>query len=58
MLRREMGFPVAPDPAVAKQFQELRYLEQSIGRAGLLAMRPLLPQSSRDLWEIQQHNAA
>jgi len=58
MLRREMGFPVAPDPTVAKQLQELRYLEQSIGRAGLLAMRPLLPQSSRDLWETQQHTAA
>ena len=52
LLMREAGFPVAPDPSLAGRFKELRYLEQSIGPAGRLAMAPLLSQSSRELWEM------
>jgi len=32
--------------------KELAYLESSIGRAGMRAVAPLLPRSSRDLWEL------
>ncbi len=52
LLMREAGFPVAPDPSLAGRFKELRYLEQSIGPAGRMAMAPLLPRSSRELWEM------
>jgi RsiW-degrading membrane proteinase PrsW (M82 family) len=56
LLMREAGFPVAPDPSLAGRFKELRYLEQSIGPAGRMAMAPLLPCSSRELWEMHLLN--
>jgi protease PrsW len=60
LLRREMGFPVEPDPELPGQFKELKFLESQIGRAGKLALGPLLGQSRRDVWELQQlaENAA
>jgi hypothetical protein len=33
------------------RFTELKFLEQSIGRTGLLAMSPLFHFSDRDLWQ-------
>lgn len=54
LLRREMGFPVAPDPELAGHLKELRYLESQIGRAGQLALAPLLGRSRRDIWEMEQ----
>jgi protease PrsW len=52
LLMREAGFDAAPDPAVKAKFAELRYLEKSIGRTGLLALRPFLHTSTRDLWQL------
>jgi RsiW-degrading membrane proteinase PrsW (M82 family) len=54
LLRREMGFPVIPDTALPAQFRELRWLESRMGRAGQRALVPLLGQSKRDVWELQQ----
>jgi len=54
LLRREMGFPVTSDPELPGQLRELTWLESRIGRAGKLALSPLIGQSRRDLWEIQQ----
>ncbi len=54
LLRREMGFPVVSDPELPAQLRELAWLESRIGRAGKLALSPLIGQSRRDLWEIQQ----
>ena len=54
LLRREMGFPVVPDPELPGQLRELSWLESRIGRAGKLALSPLIGQSRRDLWELQQ----
>lgn len=54
LLRREMGFPIAPDPGLPSEIKELRYLESQIGRAGRLALAPLLGQSRRDLWELER----
>jgi RsiW-degrading membrane proteinase PrsW (M82 family) len=54
LLRREMGFPVDPDPELPAQLKELKFLESQIGRAGKLALGPLLGQSRRDIWELQQ----
>jgi protease PrsW len=54
LLRREMGFPVLSDPELPAQLRELTWLESRIGRAGKLALSPLIGQSRRDLWELQQ----
>ena len=51
-MRREVGLEVPPDPALESHFKELRYLEKSIGPTGMLAIRPLLSQTPRDLWEM------
>ncbi len=54
LLRREMGFPVTPDPELPGQLKELKFLDSQIGRAGKMALGPLLGQSRRDVWELQQ----
>ena len=53
LLRREMGFPVEPDPQLPAQLKELKFLESQIGRAGKMALAPLLGQSRRDIWEMR-----
>lgn len=52
LLLREVGLEVAPDPELESLFAELKYLEKSIGPTGMLAVRPLLSQTPRDLWEM------
>jgi RsiW-degrading membrane proteinase PrsW (M82 family) len=54
LMLREAGMGVPHDPILESHFKELRYLEKSIGPTGMLAVRPLLSQTSRDLWEIHQ----
>ena len=54
LLRREMGFPPAPDPELPAKLKELAYLERQFGRAGKLALNPLLGSGRRDVWELQQ----
>jgi len=52
LLMRESGFDIPPDPAVQDQFNEMHYLERSIGKTGLLALAPFIHTSSRDLWQL------
>ena len=52
LLMRENGFDVTPDEPTKAKFAELRYLETSIGRTGLLAIQPLLHMSHKDLWQL------
>jgi RsiW-degrading membrane proteinase PrsW (M82 family) len=52
LMMREAGFEAPPDPALKDTFAELRYLEQSIGRTGLLALAPFLHTDTRDLWQL------
>jgi RsiW-degrading membrane proteinase PrsW (M82 family) len=54
LMLREAGFEVPPDPTLEAHFKELRYLEKSIGPTAMLAVRPLLSQSPRDLWEMHR----
>jgi hypothetical protein len=51
LLARQSGFVVPPDPDMEGRFSELKFLEHSIGRTGLLAMSPLFHFSDRDLWQ-------
>lgn len=52
LLMRESGFAVEPDPAVQAKFDEMTYLQKSIGKTGLLALLPFLRMSNRDLWQM------
>jgi RsiW-degrading membrane proteinase PrsW (M82 family) len=52
LLAREAGLEVPPDELTQAQFEELRYLEKSIGPTGLLAMRPFLMMERADLWQL------
>ncbi len=54
LLLREAGLEVDPDPELESMFAELKYLEKSIGPTGMLAVRPLLSQTPRDLWEMHR----
>lgn len=52
LLMREAGFDAEPDPSIRGKFEELRYLERSIGSTGMLAMHPFIHTSTRDLWQL------
>ena len=52
LLMRESGFDVPLDDATREKFTELEYLETSVGKTGLLALRPLLHMSHKDLWQL------
>ncbi len=52
LLMKKAGFDAPADPEVDARFQELKYLEQSIGVTGRLALAPIFSMSSRDLWQF------
>jgi protease PrsW len=52
LMMRENGFDVPVDEETKAKFTEMRYLEQSIGRTGLLAIQPMLHMSHKDLWQL------
>jgi len=52
LMMRESGFDVPVDQATRDTFTELRYLRKSIGPTGLLALKPMLGMSHRDLWQM------
>ena len=52
LMMRENGFDVPLDDATRDKFAELDYLEGSIGKTGLLALKPMLHMSHRDLWQL------
>jgi hypothetical protein len=52
LLMRENGFDVPVDEETKAKFEEMRYLEKSIGRTGLLALQPVLPMSQKELWQL------
>jgi len=52
LLMREAGFKVKPDPDIEERFEELKYLEQSIGRTGQLAVAPIFNMSDHDIWQL------
>lgn len=58
LLAREAGFEAAPDPTLPSKFEELRYLEQSIGRTGMRALQPFLYTTTQDLWQLNMLDEA
>ena len=53
LLKLEAGFDSPPDPEVKSKFEELGYLERSIGLTGKLALFPLLANSARVVWQLR-----
>ena len=53
LMMRESGFEATIDEATRAKFAEMRYLEGSVGRTGLLALGPLLHGSNRDVWQLK-----
>jgi hypothetical protein len=54
LMLRESGFEEPPlDDEVKAQIAELHYLEQSLGKSGLLALRPIVMATGKDLWQLQ-----
>jgi len=52
LIAREAGIELPADPEVSASFEEIRYLRKSIGPTGLMAIRPLIGDSDRDLWQL------
>jgi len=52
LMMREDGFDVAVDDETRAKFDEMRYLEQSISKTGLLALHPVLHMTHKELWQL------
>jgi len=52
LLAREAGLEPEVGADVRDRLTELRYLERSIGRTGLLAMQPITRHDARALWQV------
>jgi len=52
LMMRENGFETSIDDETRAKFDEMRYLEGSVGKTALLAIRPMLHMSHKDLWQL------
>jgi RsiW-degrading membrane proteinase PrsW (M82 family) len=52
LMMRENGLDTPVGERTKAKFEEMHYLEQSIGKTGLLAMRPFLQMTRKDLWQL------
>jgi protease PrsW len=52
LLAREAGLKIPVDADARDRLRELRGLEATVGPMGLLALKPILRRTSRDLWAI------
>ena len=53
IMAREAGLELAGDEDLEASFDEREYLQRSIGKVGLIALRPLQVTSDRDRWHRQ-----
>ena len=52
LMMRENGIEMPMDEETRARFEELRYLQKSVGPTGMRALRPLLHVSPRHLWQM------
>lgn len=52
LLMRENGLDAPVGERTREKFAEMEFLEGSIGRTGVLAMRPFLHMTRKDLWQL------
>src|SRR6202034_4417874 len=54
LLLRESGLDELPiDEETPEKLAELAHLERAIGRTGVLALRPLIMASGKDIWQLR-----
>jgi protease PrsW len=51
LILREHGFKQQVDPELKAKLEEVRWLEKTIGRAGILAMRPVCRWTGKNQWQ-------
>lgn len=51
LILREHGLEASPDPELKGKLEEVRWLEKNIGRAGILAMRPVCRWTGSNQWQ-------
>jgi len=51
-MMRENGLDTPVGERTRAKFEEMHYLEKSIGKTGLLAMSPFLQMTRKDLWQL------
>ena len=56
LLMQETGFKVTLERDIQEKFQELKYLENSMGKTGKRALNPVFQISARDLWQLYMLN--
>jgi hypothetical protein len=52
LMMRENGLATPVGERTKAKFEEMRYLEKSIGKNGILAMSPFLQMTRKDLWQL------
>ena len=52
LMLREQGFMDKPGEETKAKLEELKFLVSSIGPTGLLAIKPFLRMSRKDLWQF------
>ncbi len=52
LMMRENGLDAPVGERTRAKFEEMRYLEKSIGKTGCLAMSPFLQMTRKDLWQL------
>lgn len=52
LIARENGLEIPVGERTRANFEELKYLEKSIGKTGCLAMKPFLLLERKDLWQM------
>jgi len=52
LMMRDSGFDVSADEETRAKLEEMKFLEQSIGATGKLALKPFLHMSRKDLWQF------
>jgi RsiW-degrading membrane proteinase PrsW (M82 family) len=52
LLMREAGFKPPVEPEIEDKLRELKHLEKSIGKTGLIAASPVFNMSDREIWQL------
>ena len=52
LMMRESGFVNKTGEETKAKLEELKFLEQSIGATGKLAIKPFMQMSQKDLWQF------
>ncbi|HXS27451.1 MAG TPA: hypothetical protein VN730_07295 [Steroidobacteraceae bacterium] len=53
LLLRESGLPEPPlDAETRDRLAELAHLERAIGKSGVLAVRPLMMATGKEIWQL------